>query len=134
MWTGLDPLNILHIPLVSYILLLNIPRRLRYRFPYVLIIGVIPGPNEPSGIINTFIGPMVSELLEMWQGCWVGSGQFRKYIRAALLCLSCDIPASRKVCGIVGHSALMRCSRCKKKFPTKAFGEKANYGGFDVDK
>ena len=119
---------------ILYLTILNIPRRLRYRFPYVLIIGVIPGPNEPSGIINTFIGPMVSELLEMWQGCWVGSGQFRMYIRAALLCVSCDIPAARKVCGIIGHSALMGCSRCKKKFPTKAFGEKANYGGFDVDK
>ena len=36
------------------------------------------------------------------------------------------------MCGIVGHSALMGCSRCKKKFPTENFGEKADYSGFDV--
>ena len=118
---------------VLYLTIMNLPRRLRYKFPYVLVVGVIPGPQEPSGTINTFMGPMVSELLELWQGCWLGSDLSRRYVRAALLCVSCDIPAARKVCGIVGHSALMGCSRCKKKFPTESFGEKADYSGFDVN-
>ena len=69
---------------VLYLTIMNIPRKLRYKFPYVLIVGVIPGPQEPSGIINTFMGPMVSELLELWQGCWLGSDESRRYVRAAL--------------------------------------------------
>ena len=36
-----------------------------------------------------------------------------KNIRAALILVSCDIPAARKVCGHV--SALVSCHRCEKK-------------------
>lgn len=52
-------------------------------------------------------------------------------VRAALLCVACDIPAARKVCGFVGHQALRGCSKCLKEFPTEEFGEKADYSGFD---
>ena len=52
-------------------------------------------------------------------------------VRAALNCVACDIPAARKVCGFVGHSANLACSKCLKVFPTKAFGEKSDYSGFD---
>ena len=89
---------------VIYLTIMNLPRQLRYKFPYTLIVA---GPHEPSGTINTFVGPLVRELLELWQGCWLGNGQFRKYVRAALLCISCDLPAARKVCVIVGHSTLI---------------------------
>ncbi|EDO42597.1 predicted protein [Nematostella vectensis] len=50
--------------------------------------------------------------------------------RAALLWASSDIPASRKLCGFVGHSAKLGCSRCFKSFPG-GFGEKRDYSGFD---
>ena len=76
---------------------------------------------------------MVSELLQLWQACWLGSGTLHGYVWAALLCVSCDLPASRKVDGIVGHLALMGFSKCKKKFRTAAFGEKADYSSFDVE-
>ena len=36
-----------------------------------------------------------------------------KNIRAALILVSCDIPAARKICGHV--SALVSCHRCEKK-------------------
>ena len=48
-------------------------------------------------------------------------------------CVACDIPASRKVCGFVGHQALQGCSKCLKAFPTENFGEKADYSGYDRD-
>ena len=118
---------------VIYITIMNLPRNLRNKFPYVLIVGVIPGPHEPSGILNTFLGPLVNELLELWEGCWLGNGECRRYIRAALLCVSCDLPAARKVGGVVGHSALKGCSKCQKQFPTDSFGEKADYSGFDTE-
>lgn len=47
-----------------------------------------------------------------------------KTIRAALLCTASDIPATRKLCGFVGHGALKGCSRCLKSFPTTEFGTK----------
>ena len=118
---------------VLYLSIINLPRHIRFKFPYVLIVGVIPPPHEPSGIINTFLGPMVKELVDLWQGCWLGSSSFCRCVRAALLCVSCDLPTARNVGGIVGHSALMGCSRCTKKFRTAAFGEKADYGGFKVE-
>jgi hypothetical protein len=50
--------------------------------------------------------------------------------RAALLCTSSDMPASRKLCGIKSHSAELGCFRCLKKFPG-GFGEKRDYSGFN---
>ncbi len=49
-------------------------------------------------------------------------------VRAALICVACDIPAARKVCGFV---ALKACSKCLKSFSTQNFGEKADFSGFD---
>ena len=46
-----------------------------------------------------------------------------------LLCVACDIPASRKVCGFLGHSATLGCSKCLKQFPGQV-GQK-DYSGFD---
>ena len=37
-------------------------------------------------------------------------------IKAALLCISTDIPAVRKVCGFLGHAARLGCSKCTKEF------------------
>ena len=48
--------------------------------------------------------------------------------------MSCDIPASRKVSGFVGHDAYRACSRCLKAFPTKNFGGKPDFSGIDWDK
>lgn len=53
------------------------------------------------------------------------------FVRAALICTSCDIPASRKVSGFVGHTGYRGCSRCLKPFPTDTFGEKPDYTGTD---
>ena len=55
-------------------------------------------------------------------------------VRVALLCVACDIPAARRVCGFTAHSSLLACSKCSKTFPTEAFGEKGDFSGFDRDK
>ena len=54
-------------------------------------------------------------------------------VRAALLCAACDIPASRKTCGFVGHNAHRGCSKCLQVFPTHTFGEKPDYSHFNRD-
>ncbi len=52
-----------------------------------------------------------------------------KKIRCALMCVSCDIPAGRKICGFLGHSARLGCSRCLKEFPGTVGS--MDYSGFD---
>ena len=49
-------------------------------------------------------------------------------IRGALLCITSDLPATRKVCGFASHSASFGCSKCFKKFNT--VGDKLDYSGF----
>ena len=51
-------------------------------------------------------------------------------VREALLCVGCDIPAARKVCGFLGHRATMGCSKCLLPFTTDRFGEKPDYYNF----
>ena len=96
---------------------------------------MIPGPKEPKLSINSFLYPLVEELKELWSGV-----QFecphnplgRVTIRAALTCCSCDIPATRKLCGFVGHSAKCGCSKCSKLFPSLRHNQKKrDYSGFD---
>ena len=119
---------------VMYLTILNLPGRVRYKLENSIIVGIIPGPHEPKGTMNTFLGPMVEDLLQLWHGCWFeDSSGNKKFVKAVLLAVVCDTPATRKVGGFVGHSALRGCSKCTKQFVTKNFGEKADYSGFDVD-
>ena len=33
-----------------------------------MVLGVIPGPTEPKGNINTFLKPLVDDLILLWDG------------------------------------------------------------------
>ena len=50
-------------------------------------------------------------------------------VRCALICVACDMPASRKTCGFLGHTARLGCTKCKKVFPG-AIGNK-DYSAFN---
>lgn len=117
-----------------YIAIQNLPRNERYSNDNVLLIGIIPGPNEPPKTMNSYLQPLVCELKELWKGVIMPSACGTSVlVRSALICTSCDIPASRKVSGFVGHNAYRACSRCLKAFPTNNFGEKPDYCGTDRD-
>ena len=98
---------------IYIITIFNLPRGIRSKQNTILV-GLIPGPHEPRHDINTFLEPFVSDLLRFWCGVElnVASGGCRKLIRCALLCVACDIPAGRKVCGFLSHNAHLGCSRC----------------------
>ena len=82
--------------------------------------------------MNGYLSPLIDELKQLWQGVIMQSASDTLVVvRAALICTACDIPASRKVSGFLGHNALRGCSRCLKPFPTTLFGEKPDYTGFD---
>lgn len=47
---------------VLYLVLLNLPRSLRFKPENVIIVGIIPGPSEPKLTINSYLKPFVKEL------------------------------------------------------------------------
>lgn len=59
-----------HVMLVLffYMVCLNLPGRLHFKRENVLLIGILPGPSESSHDINTFLQPLVNELLNFWTG------------------------------------------------------------------
>ena len=54
-------------------------------------------------------------------------------IRCALKCITCDLPATRKVCGFSSFSEVLGCSKCKKRFPGSVFWERSDYSGYERD-
>jgi hypothetical protein len=116
---------------VIYAAIANLPREMRFKRENMLILGILPGPSEPSlHKINHYLSPIVDELMQLWQGVMMDStaeNRDGKLIRAALILISCDIPAARKVCGHI--SALVSCHRCKKN--ANYDNNQYNYGGMN---
>ena len=92
-------------------IVLNLPRDLRNKPENVLLVGIMPGPSEPTNL-NGFLKPLVDKLLD-WKranGLWVW------LVRCALLCATCNLPAARKLCGFLFYNAHQCCSCCTKSF------------------
>ena len=113
---------------VIYAVVINLPRSIRYKEENVIIVGIIPGPKEPKRHINSYLRPLISELLQLQHGQWFATSIGRQFVRSVL---SSDIPATRKVAGFVGHNAHKACSRCLKPFPR--VGDHTDCSGFDRD-
>ena len=115
-----------------YLTILNLPRSIRYKQENVVLVGIIPGPKEPKLNVNSYLTPLILELKEGWTTGF----RIRTYlnnevcVRVALACVTCDIPASRKVCGFLGHNATLGCNKCFKKFNT-SFGSRTDYSGYN---
>ena len=115
-----------------YLTIQNLPRHLRYKEENVMLVGIIPGPREPSLTINSYLSPLVDELKLAWEKgiqLTIANGTTVNF-RVALTCVSCDIPASRKVCGFLGHNARYGCTKCMKAFQSTGPGQ-VNYSGYD---
>lgn len=117
-----------------YLSVLNLPRKLRYALKYICLIGIIPGPKEPELTVNSYLAPLVKDLKEFWIGTdlYITTTGCHSKVRCAVICCSCDLPAGRKVCGFLAHSAALGCSKCKKRF--SAIGECSitrDYSGFE---
>lgn len=119
---------------VIYAVVLNLPRSCRFKLNNVMLIGVVPDMGgEPS--INTFMRPIVDDL----EVAWTTGHSMKtfthpnetKQVKYALMCVGCDVPATRKLCGFLGHTATLGCSKCLKKFSGE-IGRK-DCSGFDKD-
>ena len=75
-----------------------------------MLLGIIPCPKEPKFNINAYLKPVVYELILAWNGISVKDDGVFGYslYRMALVCLSSDIPATRKCGGFVSFSFLRK--------------------------
>lgn len=92
-----------------------------------MLIGLMPGPKEPKHDTKSQLKLLVKELLEFWNGVNLEVHCVKDSV--IVRCVACDIPAFRKVCGFLGHSGVLECSKCLKRFPG-CIGER-DYSGFD---
>jgi hypothetical protein len=122
--------NVNHSTGVIYAAICNLPRDIRFKRENMLILGILPGPDEVKlHKINHYLAPIVNDLESLWTGVTLSRTHETegKKVRAALILVSCDIPAARKVCGYV--SALSSCHRCQKKANHE--GSSNNFAGMD---
>lgn len=117
---------------VIYLVIVNLPHEERFLSENVIICGIIPGPCEPKRNINHYLSPLVSDLQKLWKGVFldIPSCPLPVLVRAALLCVASDLPATRKTCGFTSHNSTMGCSKCLKAFTIKVT-EKSDYSGYD---
>ena len=119
---------------VIYLVVLNLPRDLRFKPENVIVAGIIPGPKEPKQHqMNSYLRPLVKELNSLWtDGFEIKNGLQQYKIFAALSGTVCDIPATQKVCGFVGHGSHLCCCKCKKYFPYSDELQRVDFSGADL--
>ena len=64
---------------------------------HIFLVGILPGPSEPTLAMNSYLAPLVNDLAKAWNsGITVTTYNGSSVnIRLALTCVACDIPASR---------------------------------------
>ena len=77
-----------------YLSILNLPRAKRFKAHNILLVGMIPGPHEPSNL-NPLLEPLVKDLQRLYEGIYVTVQSKQVKIRAILTCITCDLPATR---------------------------------------
>ena len=109
----------------------NLPLSIRYKPENLILVGLIPGPHElVLDTINHFLKPIVDDFLIFWEqgiqltGSLVQQHQNR-IIRAVILSLVTDMPASKKIAGNLSHAANLFCSLCHLR--------KADMSNLDID-
>ena len=99
-----------------YLVCLNLPPRLRYKFQNLFLAAVVPGPGEPSlHQINHILAPLVDDLLRLYvDGVMIRTPKYPdgRLVRIALGPLVCDLIAARQMAGFSSHSSKTFCPHC----------------------
>lgn len=105
---------------VFYLAIMNLPRKERYLKENIIVAGIVPGPKEPNTWqINNYLKPLVDSMMFMWNEGFelTINGEHRRFY-AMIICVACDIPACRKICGLMSkydqiwQSAFARLGGC----------------------
>jgi hypothetical protein len=100
-----------------YLIILNLPRHLRYKKENMIVVCLLPGGSEKLHDMSKLLKPMVDELLQLWRGVSIMTphgDEMTRVVRGILILVSCDLPAGRKTCGF--KSANCCCSKCTFAF------------------
>jgi len=108
-----------------YMICLNLPVHIRYHVQNVYIVGIIPGPGEPSlHHMNHVLRPLVADLLVLWNtGVKLSRTSARgsdRLVRAAIIALVADSPAARKTAGFPGVTSKFFCTFCLQTYSRSA--------------
>ncbi|KAJ3531570.1 hypothetical protein NM688_g7556 [Phlebia brevispora] len=103
-----------------YMICLNLPPHLHFLPEYMYLVGVIPGPGEPSlEQVNHALRILVDDLLVFYSTgvFYVRTAKYTcgRLIRCALGPVVADLPAARKVSGFTSFSHTFFCSCCWTK-------------------
>ena len=116
-----------------YGVLCNLSREERFKPNNILILGIIPGPNEPSKHqINNYLAPFVDKLIEFSSGIkLLATFEYKegRKIYVALILSANDVSAARKICGHASHA--VKCHRCPKCAKYDHATKRNHYGGFE---
>ncbi|MBV8802715.1 MAG: hypothetical protein JO131_07115 [Gammaproteobacteria bacterium] len=115
---------------VIYAVICNLPRNERFKPYNTLTLAIIPGPKEPKlHGINNYLYPIINQLNRLWEGYHIKTYEHNngRFVRGAIIGCSCDVPASRKLCGFI--SARIACYRCYKS--ANLINKQPNFGGFE---
>ena len=111
-----------------YLSILNLPREDRYKLENVILLGIIPNLTHEPNTLEYLLRPLVEELKIFYKD-GIHLPKTDRLIKCVLICVTCDLPATTKVCGFLGHSAKLGCSRCHLDF---GGGQSKNVGkGFN---
>ena len=92
---------------VLYLVIANLPRSERYKIENVIIVGVLPGPNEPQKNMNSYLKPFVDELLELWKGTYLSAPGV--LFQFGVRCYACHVIFLPLVkCAALHHSVLCK--------------------------
>ena len=99
-----------------YLVILNLPRHLRYKKENMILLCLLPGGKESEQDLQKLLKPLVNELLLLWTGCLFETPNSPSdiLIRGLLLIVSCDLPAARSIAGFKSYNVC--CARCHKEF------------------
>jgi hypothetical protein len=97
---------------------MSLPYQLRFLPQNIFLVGIAPGPKEPSLTqTNWILKPIVEQLKALWASGLTLSRTHRhpegRHVRAALVPCFADLPALRRALGFPGHSSnKFMCSFC----------------------
>lgn len=126
-----------------YLVCLNLPPALRYEVENMCLVGVIPGPHEPSlHEMNHLFPPLIRDLKVLWNnGVYFTRTALYpngRLVKAALVPLVSDLPAARQVAGFSHFSSFLFCHLCQltlddlrnldyKNWPARNFDDHRKY-------
>lgn len=101
-----------------YITIQNIPREHRMLMSHCILVAIISGPDEPNkDVIRHYFRRLTDELRLLMDGVEMEVlGKGKQLVKAALTQIASDLPATKKVIGMAGHSAGQACHRCANNF------------------